>query len=65
MSRPRGSLRLRETDFLPVLSMNLLVRDLLPDHATDNRRDFWKGELNRTEKWIGLTELEPRYTDPN
>ena len=42
--------------------------DLLPDHATDDRRDFWKGELNRTEKRIGLTRVRDRvleYCDNN
>ena len=47
---------------------NLLVRDLLPDHATDDRRDFWKGVLNRTEKRIGLAGVRGRvleYRDNN
>ena len=50
-----GSLRAAAVDFRVLFDRNLLVGDLLPDHATDDRRDFWKGELNRTEKRIGLS----------
>ncbi len=63
-----GSLRVAAVDFRELFDRNLLVRDLLPDHATDDRRDFWKGVLNRAEKWIGLTHVRGRvleYCDNN
>jgi hypothetical protein len=46
----------------------LLVRDLPPDHVTDDRSDFWISELNRPEKRIGLGDVRRRvleYCDNN
>lgn len=63
-----GSLRVAAVDFRELFDRNLLVRDLLPDHATDDRRDFWKSKLNRTEKRIGLGDVRGRvleYRDNN
>src|SRR6516225_3174204 len=45
-----GPLRAAADDFKELLDRNLLVPDLLPDHATDYRRDLWMGELYRTVK---------------
>ena len=66
----RGILRgpLRAEDFRVLFDRNLLVGDHLPDHATDDRRNFWMGEFNRTEKRIGLTDVRGRvveYCDNN
>ena len=37
-----GSLWAAAVDFGVLFDWNLLVRDLLTDQATDDRRDFWK-----------------------
>src|SRR6266403_1106040 len=63
-----GSLRVAAVDFRELFDRNLLVRDLLPDRATDDRRHFWKVKLNRTEKRISLTDVRGRvleYCDNN
>src|SRR5258708_7151933 len=39
-----GSLRAVTDDFKELLDRDLLVPDLLPDHAPDDRRDLWMGE---------------------
>jgi hypothetical protein len=52
--------------FKELFDRDLLVSDLLPDHVTDDRRDFWMGELDRTEKRVGLSDVRwgvPEYPD--
>src|SRR5215469_12511272 len=58
-----GSLGAVADDFKELLYRNLLVRDLLTDHATDDRRDLWMGELDRTEKRVGLSEVRCRVLE--
>src|SRR5260221_465201 len=58
-----GSLRAVTDDFKELLDRDLLVPDLLPDHATDDRRDLWMGELDRTEKRVGLSDVSCRVLD--
>src|SRR5260370_1212139 len=55
-----GSLRAVSDDFKELLDRDLLVPDLLRDHATDDRRDLWMSELDRTEKRIGLSDVPCR-----
>src|SRR5690348_15004171 len=59
---------LRGEDFRVSFDRNLLVGDFLPDHATDDRRDFWKSVLNRAIKRVGLSDVRGRvleYCDNN
>src|SRR5258708_1318891 len=44
-----GSLRAVSDDFKELLDRDLLVPDLLRDHATDDLRDLGMSELDRTE----------------
>src|SRR6516165_910481 len=58
-----GPLRAAADDFKELLDRNLLVPDLLPDHATDYRRDLWMGELYRTEKRVGPSDMRCRVLE--
>jgi len=58
-----GSLRAAAEDFRELFDRNLLVSDPLPDHLTDDRRDFWMGELDRTEKRVGLSDVRCRVLE--
>ena len=58
-----GSLRAATRDFKELLDRNLLVPNLLPDHATDYCRDLRMGELDRTEKRIGLSDVRCRMLE--
>src|SRR5262249_49174112 len=59
----RGSRRAAADDFKELFDRNLLVPDLLPDDATDDRRDLWMGELDRTEKRVGLSDVRCRLLE--
>ena len=58
-----ASLRAAADNFKELFYRNLLVADLLSDHATDDCRDLWMGELDRTEQLIGLSDVRCRVLE--
>jgi hypothetical protein len=55
-----GSLRAAAEDFRELLNRNVLLPHLLPHHE---RRDPWMGELVRTEKRVGLSDVRCRVLE--
>src|SRR5258708_23194273 len=58
-----GSVRAAAEDFREVFDRNVLVPELLPDRPADDRRDLWMGELDRTEKRVGLSDVRCRVLE--